>query len=1350
MYPTPKSPPRFSCMRVVPVGAIWIAFSTLFFLGFVTNSGLTETPRAIAAPNQQARTLTIVPVSAPKINCIFDSDCQITVRDTSDQLTLPGATGTAFLQSRTLPIGERGAPAAGLYGHEYRVDLRKAIATLAQACISTLSIDFGSPVPLDYDQDGKLEDVYVVTRGGIGNIAPSGVTQVANRLIFRFSPSVCAGTGGATAGDSTFFFGMTSKYAAHAVTAQVQGTPNYAEMLDARAPNFLQVPTRINIPLDFGAIDVDGFCDGQNEYQNAIQYAFAGRNGQTGRIYLKHTNKYLHICAEAPEGVDDTRMFGVYIDQDNGQEALAEADDFALRTDITTGLALAYVGSANGYVRTDVGGWTAIATHRANERIDVTEQQIPLPSVHTACGTPFGIALYHHLTSQGDETYGFPTNRAFDQPQTWVRAVLNAENCPLPTCTTILDKPTQIPTPAVINFNEVAEGTVLANRYRASHGVRFEDGKLTQAVAVSEAQGAIGPQSPPQVAVNVALTAIGSDDVPMRIAFDTPKTHVGMFLGNGDGDIIDALLTAYDAANIPICEARLARVPRAHDTFLGLEDTAGRIAGITLDYGGAMNNESIDDLRFAPPPLRRIQVCQLQANQACTPAPGAVVYRHNPNAPADIFQTDRRGYVIGPEDINPGDALWARYQVPFTPTHVVADSSRPTLLHTSGTTTTAAAFNTSNTMALTVAPDYPLLLQNIDIAAQWNLEGTDQAALEYKNKLAQDIVKASDFLYDFTNGQFALGSVNVYQNYDNWDASDVWLHADNNQRPLAVVGGIVVSETYDVISPTQTISYNNGHVYMGSQWNRYNEPPDDPDIDTTPISLTIPISDDWSVALAHELSHYMLFQWDVYFGLVDDPEKAGEKKVIPIETCTGSAMGNVYFLDNTEFISDTRHWNVDCKDSHAHQQVGERTEWETIQKWYGWAISPTMTQPGPIAPPVQVAQVNFTPPLTPTEPLPIQPFTLRYVPVPNQEDVLVPVGASDRARAYLMRNNRIIEQGQPPEGGNTMTLTGAQATDRFCLFDIKNIVAQARFTQVDPKTGTRHQYGCKILDTSGSEEYALDMARDVEWEPVIEVTPRTTKTLDISVTLPISAPILPLMMQIYPEHQQADPSTQIALTDLGEIVPSEGAEPVRLYAGTFAFEGDMTTPPSAHLQLWVTSDSEAESDPRREAVIGYGVGGAVVPGPAHFGGHVPIISPDGDFIIVFNEAVTLRTGEFIAIQEPYALPKLPPNATALTSISGYRLIALPQTIVTSGAVSLRYLPSPVNQIQAATRLREIVPNLTVYFWNGSRWTELETTIAREPNGYFLASAPIDGVGIYALLVKTVDDPQMLYLPIILR
>ncbi len=166
-----------------------------------------------------ATPLKIVEVNAPDVNCVFNPSCTIVVTDTTDTIPIP-AGGTNFLQSRTF-TGETGAAAAGLYGYEYRINLINAMGVVNIPCIRSLAIDFGQIVrTLDYDGDGSPDDVYIVTKGGIGSVGPTSAKVNGGRVIFDFDNPVCVG-GSPGSGDSSFFFGLTSPQPPNSVTATV-------------------------------------------------------------------------------------------------------------------------------------------------------------------------------------------------------------------------------------------------------------------------------------------------------------------------------------------------------------------------------------------------------------------------------------------------------------------------------------------------------------------------------------------------------------------------------------------------------------------------------------------------------------------------------------------------------------------------------------------------------------------------------------------------------------------------------------------------------------------------------------------------------------------------------------------------------------------------------------------------------------------------------------------------------------------------------------------------------------------------------------------------------------------------
>ena len=182
----------------------------------------------------QAVPLKVVNVSAPAINCVFNPTCTVTVNDTSDNVTL-SAGGTGFLQSRTYK-GAAGAPAAGLFAYEYRLDLRNAVGALNIACINWMTISFGPVVgTLNYGGDAKPDQVFVVTGGGLGTIGLASAVQSGNSIKFTFASPVCEG-GAPGKGDSSFFWGLVSKQPPKNVTATLHETGGATHVVKARSP----------------------------------------------------------------------------------------------------------------------------------------------------------------------------------------------------------------------------------------------------------------------------------------------------------------------------------------------------------------------------------------------------------------------------------------------------------------------------------------------------------------------------------------------------------------------------------------------------------------------------------------------------------------------------------------------------------------------------------------------------------------------------------------------------------------------------------------------------------------------------------------------------------------------------------------------------------------------------------------------------------------------------------------------------------------------------------------------------------------------------------------------------------
>jgi len=168
---------------------------------------------ALSAPGPaHAAVLTMVNVSAPAVNCVFNASCTVVVTDSVGTLRYTPLGSGAFLQSRTYP-GEPGTPGASTMAYEYRVNLTQA--TDYTECLAGLVVNFGPVVQLTYPQNQPAQ-VYVITQGGLGSVGIQSAEQDGDVITFTFSGYLCAG-------QTSYFFGMAAATAPQAVTATLFG-----------------------------------------------------------------------------------------------------------------------------------------------------------------------------------------------------------------------------------------------------------------------------------------------------------------------------------------------------------------------------------------------------------------------------------------------------------------------------------------------------------------------------------------------------------------------------------------------------------------------------------------------------------------------------------------------------------------------------------------------------------------------------------------------------------------------------------------------------------------------------------------------------------------------------------------------------------------------------------------------------------------------------------------------------------------------------------------------------------------------------------------------------------------------
>jgi subtilisin-like proprotein convertase family protein len=692
----------------------------------------------------------------------------------------------------------------------------------------------------------------------------------------------------------------------------------------------------------------------------------------------------------------------------------------------------------------------------------------------------------------------------------------------------------------------------------------------------------------------------------------------------------------------------------------------------------------------------RVRGAQVQVISGTTGVANAMVYRLPAGQPqgglplgnaGQPFRTDSQGYLQGRGQIALGDQLLALAPVSLPPIYTARYSDSLHLYYTNGTAAPEIAGLNTDTITqpgvqqLLVSPDKPLLLFDLVVSLEWDASSDPV----YLQQLEFDLQRASEHLYDFTDGHVALGKVTLYQNKEQWDSAHVRVLATNRLRPFAVQGGIVLTETIDPDHPAEPdqIVYDIGQVVMGATWNRYGNAGQN-------------LGQDWPLALAHELSHFLLFLDDTYLGLNADQLLVAVDTQQPNSGCTGSAMGDVYTPDNSEFIFDETFWQQRCGQTLPAQTLN-RDEWATISLWYPWLKPPAVANPGPSLMPFDLTDVVLAP-FTPTNTLADPTFSLDYV------DGAV---SSSEGQGFLFRNEdnnpadyeTIINLGSPAGGQNRLLARGARPGDRLCAFD-----------------PPRRQFGCEVI-ALGDERLSLRL--DDTWTPFIQLTPVNTTTFSLAVSnLPGG---LPLKARLYP-----DDSLPTAVIDL---VETNG-----IYEGQFpSFEED-TIPVAGNIAVWV----EPDANPRREAVVAFSIGGnpphsrgggshSRGGGPHSRGGGAPLVSPDGQFIFFTPNPNDFGQGEFYTIQAMSGLPTLPPGKKAIGP--SYNLVAFPGNLEIPGSISFQYLglDALLEQVDET--------ELTIHFWDGHNWRALATY---RDAYYNLASALSQGPGVYALLAGVAE------------
>ncbi len=541
------------------------------------------------------------------------------------------------------------------------------------------------------------------------------------------------------------------------------------------------------------------------------------------------------------------------------------------------------------------------------------------------------------------------------------------------------------------------------------------------------------------------------------------------------------------------------------------------------------------------------------------------------------YRTDPQGYLQGWGELFDGDRLVAMLPITATKTYTLYHTSAaPTLTGLNMYTVTQPGVQ-----ELVVSADNPLILFNLDISLEWDARQDSF----FMAQLAADLQQTSRLLYDWSNGQAALGQVRIYHAKEHWNDADIRLYATNTFRPNATIGGWipeVVTETV-TLTNTEVITYTPGQVRIGVVWNRFGNP-------------TGNQGEDWPRAIAHELGHYLFFQDDNYLGL--DPNGL----LISLDSCPG-VMSDPYRNDDgtgyDEFHPETD-WDEHCAATLSNQKTG-RSDWETLAHFFPWLSAPTVPVfPddnffGPNGLPLAVTHITFVDPPTPSTALDAPVFDL----IDAEGGLYQP---SNQARAYLFHNDQLLDLGQPVL--NQVHARGASPGDRLCVYDLPN---QAQ--------------GCELITALDRE---LTLLTQADWQPDVRISPVTSVTQIITVTaFNVTTPVI--YAQLYSQDGTAPALITFTQTIPGTFVGGYANLPEPVFEG--------------YLHVWW-------GDPSQEIITEFSIGGD--PGPRRSGGSglAPVLSPDGN-VILYSEGLTFANGEFYTLQAATVLPEQVPWATVI-------------------------------------------------------------------------------------------------------
>lgn len=747
-------------------------------------------------------------------------------------------------------------------------------------------------------------------------------------------------------------------------------------------------------------------------------------------------------------------------------------------------------------------------------------------------------------------------------------------------------------------------------------------------------------------------------------------------------------------------ETGLMARTRDGDTLIALRNSRDSISIIDTSSLTETNQVSVGDgptslaLYRAPIPDHHIQV----VSEADVPVKGAYLYQDGDL----IGVSDDRGLVV-PTDLVTGTHLVAMQMTYEQPTIRAMHQAEgepanwawrvylTSLTHDANGEPIPYTIRSLGPQKLMVRKNSPLVLFNLVVSIEWD------ASAEYLNEVARAMHLASDFLYDYTDGQMAFGPVAIYDHAAHWSNADIQIAAWNDMRPHAYVDGIHSADKSQVIR-------------LGRHWD--GKRGDQGAWDASAGFRT----------LAHEFGHYALALYDEYFYFVYDSR--GMILGTAPSSCTGldnheatnaSVMDYHYTSSELSARGVDGLWSANCERTVQWDLTKGLSTWETLRDQFADTVSPPRWQ---LVTPLDRKSILPGPTALPTDLL-------------NYPQITVDAGQTSAP----VRRVTVLGQNGAPAWGSSVT-----------LYEEAGQISEQGFTN---EQGQIDLYGAH----NGDVIRAARITEGLVGEAVIDAQTELTMTLaiiqaDDSPTLGLS-PFLLLTASQSPDPEQIN--MQLVLSSVTSatlptvLITEPGSavahSPELSYSATTGVATGQINFGAAQrgagsVQLAHSNPSETSVYPRFSYLLQQ-IDNRV---------ESDLYSSDGKLTLHMAPGSLPVDDAYIVVTSATALPgPLPQGMATVDSVYTFMASSTLLTLEKPALLSLRY--------ESVVRSASVNPApLLLYRWlpDQSRWSEVA---AQRDDAEKALVAPVTNLGTYAVLMSTLVRPTdhqnflpLLYLP----